>query len=251
MNPVVLIPAHRETLTSDEEASLRQCRRVLGHYDCRVLVPEGLALPEAFAGLKPVPFPSTRFSSIQNYSRLLLSAEFYDRFQEHDFMLICHLDAWVFRDELATWCAREFDYIGAPWGDAAFLHEPPWRKQIPAAARFPRLARLLYGQDFRVGNGGFSLRRISGFQRVLRHHAAEAGRWSTNEDMFWSIWGARLDARFRIAPETQAMRFALELEPRRYVRRMHGRLPFGCHAWKKYDPDFWASHIVVANDVIP
>jgi len=74
MKPVVLIPCHRAELTPDETASLAQCRRRLGHYDCRVLLPEGLAAPAAFAGLATERFPAPCFASIGSYSRLLLSA---------------------------------------------------------------------------------------------------------------------------------------------------------------------------------
>lgn len=249
MKPVVLIPCYQATLTPAETAALEQCRRLLGHYDCRVCQPEGLVLPKSFAGLQAECFPADRFSSIDSYNQLLLSAEFYERFQDWDYMLIYQLDAWVFRDELAEWCEQGFDYVGAPWRNAPFLREPRWRRQIPLVACFPWLARLLYRQDFRVGNGGFSLRRVSGFRRVLRDHAARATHWDTNEDVFWSFCAPRLDAHFRIAFEAQAMRFALELEPRYYVARMGGRLPFGCHAWQKYEPDFWTPHIEVPAGV--
>lgn len=45
----------------------------------------------------------------------MLSAEFYERFLAWDYILLCQTDAFVFRDELADWCARGYDYIGAPW----------------------------------------------------------------------------------------------------------------------------------------
>jgi hypothetical protein len=248
MKPVVLIPCYRSELSPAERISLRQCRHVLAAYDCKVILPEGLALPEAFAGLEPEYFPAGHFKSVQDYSCFLLNLEFYDRFRAYDYMLIYHLDAYVFRDELDFWCAQGFDYIGAPWGNAPFLGLPKMRKGLPWHARPLWLARWLYRQDFRVGNGGLSLRRIAAFQRVLQRHAPEAARWPWNEDVFWSLVAPVYDRQFRIPTETQAMRFALELEPRRYVDRMGGRLPFGCHAWERYDPAFWAPHISRAEE---
>jgi hypothetical protein len=243
MKPVVLIPCYQATLTPAETAALEQCRRLLGHYDCRVCQPEGLVLPKSFAGLQAECFPADRFSSIDSYNQLLLSAEFYERFQDWDYMLIYQLDAWVFRDELEDWCRQGFDYIGAPWGNAGFVEKYRRLRLIPRSSCFPWLSGLLYRNEFRVGNGGFSLRNIRAFLRVLRSNETAVSRWGGNEDLFWSFLGTQLDRSFRIAFEDRAMRFALELNPRAYVERMGGRLPFGCHAWQKYDPDFWGSFI--------
>jgi hypothetical protein len=158
-------------------------------------------------------------------------------------MLIYQLDAWVFRDELEDWCRQGFDYIGAPWGNAGFVEKYRRLRLIPRSSCFPWLSGLLYRNEFRVGNGGFSLRNIRAFLRVLRSNETAVSRWGGNEDLFWSFLGTQLDRSFRIAFEDRAMRFALELNPRAYVERMGGRLPFGCHAWQKYDPDFWGSFI--------
>ena len=240
---VVLIPCHKSTLSPDEEISARQTLRVLGPHECRVLCPAGLVLPEILAGLPAERLPAEYFQSVRDYSRMLLSQDFYDRFRDREFLLICQLDAYVFRDELDDWCGRGFDYVGAPWGDAPFLREPKLQRILPWTFRRPALARRLHRADFRVGNGGLSLRRVQAFRRVLRDHPDVALRWQKHEDLFWSLWAPVLAPEFRIAPEAEALRFAVELAPRKYVGLMDGRLPFGCHAWRRYDPEFWAPHI--------
>ncbi|MEI8122313.1 MAG: DUF5672 family protein, partial [bacterium] len=243
MKSVVLIPCYTPTLTQDDLVSLQQCRRVLSKHVCKVFLPEGMALPDAFDGLEAEYFPAHYFKSVENYNRLMLSLDFYERFRAYDYMLIHQLDAYVFRDELDDWCVRGFDYIGAPWGDAPLAQKKEFRKDFPWHSRNLKVARLLHAQDFRVGNGGFSLRRIQTFCRVLRRHASIAAQWTENEDLFWSLAAPVYDWRFRIPRETLARHFALEMEPRKYSDQMEGRLPFGCHAWDKYDPDFWAAHI--------
>ena len=240
MSCVVLVPCFKETLSAEERLSLAQCRRILGRYDIRIICPEGLLLPPECEGLKSEPFPASAFVSIDAYSRLLLSGEFYARFREWEHSLIYQLDAFVFRDELDDWCARGYDYIGAPWGSRDVLRHRHVREARPRVAQWPGLARLWYRRDFRVGNGGLSLRRIRSFCRVLETHGKFAAQWPGNEDLFWALFAPR---NFRIPCENEAMYFALELEPSRYVARMNGRLPFGCHAWEKYEPDFWAAHI--------
>ena len=77
-------------------------------------------------------FDPAYFTSIQGYNRLLLSTEFYQRFLGSAYLLICQLDVFVFRDELAGWVARGYDYVGAPWvsstaGQRPASTWPRWR----------------------------------------------------------------------------------------------------------------------------
>ncbi len=240
---VVLIPCHRSGLDPDEERAARQTLQVLGAHECRVVCPAGLDLPPLLAGLPAERLPPEYFRSVRDYSRMLLSLDFYDRFRDREYLLICQLDAYVFRDELHDWCGQGYDYIGAPWGDAPFLRNPKLQRLLPWTVRHPVLARRLHRCDFRVGNGGLSLRRVQAFRRVLRDHPGAAARWQKHEDLFWSLWAPVLAPEFRIAPEAEAMRFAVELAPRKYVGLQDGRLPFGCHAWRRYDPEFWAARM--------
>ena len=98
-------------------------------------------------GVKRV--PSRFFGSAAAHGALLVSGLFYDAFAEYEFILIHHLDAFVFSDQLGEWCARGFDYIGTPW--FTYDTDPP----------SPRFA----------GTGGFSLRRIAACRAVLHSRA--------------------------------------------------------------------------------
>jgi hypothetical protein len=58
------------------------------------------------------------------------------------------------------------------------------------------------------------------------------------EDLFWSFIAPRLHPAFSVAPPEIAIDFAWELYPREHYEQF-GQLPFGCHAWQRYDRAFW------------
>jgi hypothetical protein len=219
----VAVPYWGAPLGEEERISLRHLEAHLGGYD-RFAFSAGAALPGF--GLKR--FPRRFFRNPFAYSRLLLSKRFYEAFAAYDYVLVYQLDCLVFRDELREWCARGLDYVGAPWlpGPAApFVTEPA------------------------VGNGGFSLRRVQAFLGVLarlpRLHWLRADeRQRKHEDLFWSFGAPALDPGFRVASVEEALRFAFEVEPRRAFELAGGRLPFGCHAWARYDRAFWEPHLL-------
>lgn len=258
----VVVPRYRAALTPDEEQSLRQLCAVLSHHPLRFAMPESLRCPLP-ANARPVTFPDACFSSIQSYSALLLSRRFYDAFADFRYILIHQLDALVFSDRLAAWCHRGFDYVGAPWVGTDAAGAPVL---VPGC------------------NGGLSLRRIAAFQAVLRstrrHHTPGsyyrkymAGRtlwtqlwraprqcakllpirngaqacardFTSNEDIFWSRHATRFLPSFAVAPPAQAVAFAFEVQPRFCHAQNQHRLPFGCHAWARYDRAFWEPHLL-------
>ncbi|TLX73220.1 hypothetical protein E9993_15630 [Labilibacter sediminis] len=148
----IIIPIYKPKLTINEQASLEQCLKILGHYPIIFFAPEGLDKREynklvnkyLSVNVKFEFFNKGYFTSIKGYNKLLVSPKFYKRFKENEYILIYQLDAWVFRDELKYWCDKGYDYIGAPW--------------ISKKGN-----SLLSG----VGNGGFSLRKTSTMLEVL------------------------------------------------------------------------------------
>lgn len=244
----MVIVAYRPQLTPLEELSARQCLDVLGRHPVFVVAPEGLSLPPLLAGLQDVRFPAHHFTGITAYSALMLSQDFYRPFRDFRYMLIHQLDVFVFRDELLDWCARGYDYIGAPWLDETWPNEPDIRQGLPFWTR-SRLFRWLPPLDHRVGNGGFSLRKVDTMHRALgwlrRTRRAWGGR---NEDGFWSIalpecWWPW----YRVPPVSEALAFAFETTPSLCYERNGRRLPFGCHAWERFEPEFWHPHLAAAG----
>lgn len=265
----IVIPVYKDTLTEMERISFARCCEVLGKYPVSLVTPAGMdisAYREVAAHFPSVHlgqtvFDRSFFTSVQAYNRLMLSKPFYEAFREFAYMLVYQLDAYVFRDELAFWCSKGYDYIGAPW----------FRK----IWKFQSSTRL-----WAAGNGGFSLRKIDACLRILDYKGKfkPCSSWfrfhnsvllklkklpfgalkslpygntvdfyvavnRQTEDMFWAMDTAESYAGFRIAPVEEAIRFAFECHPS-FLYTLNGeQLPFGCHAWNRYEPDFWKRFI--------
>jgi len=253
----VVVPVYRSELTPTERISLTQCRRVLGHHPFRFVAPDDLQLPYRITGEVVERFPSEFFSGVEAYNRLMLSDQFYERFGDFDFILIHQLDAFVFRDELLEWCRRGFDYVGAPW----FIDSPvtlsPWLRFGQWMTRLRGL-RQADGTvpwimvEFAGGNGGLSLRRVSAMRRAL---ALDSQRVETyrrggrpplrNEDVYFTVEAnhGRIRPVVRVAPFPVALQFSMESDPETAFQLSGYLLPFGCHAWDRFQPEFWRPHI--------
>lgn len=264
-NLAIVIPVYKNELAWNEEISFRQTLRVLGSYPIIMVCPKSLELSayNAIAGhfnkmLFRESFKDGFFANIAGYNRLLLSEEFYQRFQRYDYILIAQLDTFIFRDELEKWCAKGYDYVGAP------LVGKSTDQTFDAA------------MPMRVGNGGLSLRRVQAYidyfqgkkhvftsQQIVRHISlwkkpytrifvwllmmlgwrntpkSVAAHWQYNEDDFWS--GVLDDSNYALSKPSplEALSFAFERFPSE-LYHLTKQLPFGCHAWKKYQyEEFW------------
>ena len=51
----------------------------------------------------------------QGYNEMMMSEKFYELFSDYEYILICHVDAWLFRNELVEWCRKGYDHVAAPW----------------------------------------------------------------------------------------------------------------------------------------
>jgi hypothetical protein len=251
----IVVPHYRSFLTEDEIASWKQLDRLLGHIPKIILLPESLKNSGLFSGSKKIYFPDSFFEYPYGYNRLLLRGDLYNLLKEFEYILIYQLDCLVFRNDLLDWCRKEFDYIGSPW----FMDENKKPTNIP----------------FSVGNGGFSLRKVSTALEVLstpvrrgslfpmphcrapqptglkwffwncvRRYRQHAGLWCVedelenyfeNEDVFWSFIAPQINRRYKVAPLEAALSFGMELNPRLCVQMNGGQIPFGCHAWWKHD----------------
>jgi hypothetical protein len=256
----VVVPVYREELGPDEQVAIRHLDRHLGSYDRYLLMPEGLRF--TIDGYRACRFPDRFFTSKHDYSRLLLTPGFYRAFSSYAYILIHQLDSLVLSDELRFWCARGHDYIGAVHtiGDLpphvgnggfslrkveSFLAVLTSRVRAvePRAywaanwADKPVLARLRAAPR----RGALHLRAFNDVRREIRRLDRTAHAWP--EDWFWSLEASRFWPDFRVAGNEDGDRFAFFGTPRETFART-GRLPFGCHAWTRFDRDFWEPHLL-------
>lgn len=212
----IIIPCFREYLTESEKISIQQCKKILSRYPMCIIQPDNLHLNiEELKGVEIETFDEKWFRSVQSYNELMLTKEFYMRFVDYEYILIYQMDAFVFQDELRTFCSLGYDYIGAPWLYGRFIYANGT------------------GGYYYVGNGGFSLRKVKSHLQIIEKDCPDE---HLNEDMFFS---SRAQKQFRVAPVDVALKFAFETTVRKCYEKNGRKLPFGCHAWQKYDFSFY------------
>ena len=265
----VVTPVARFPLTADEEISMRHVRKYLSAFDRYIIGPRNL--PKEFSDFTLKKFPSRYFKDRFAYNRLMLNERFYRAFAEYEYILIYQLDCLVFSSNLEEWCRRGWDYVGAPWlrnptkpdeglstvgngglslrrvsSALAVLHSTNLVEN-PAvlAARRGRYSKYVYDAL------GFIplLKRVFVMVKKLLHHvgyhnnarwvARQMVQYKYHEDHFWASEASKFVKDFRIPVPREALEFSFEMAPGYCLIKNSGRLPFGCHAWNKYDPKFW------------
>ena len=257
---VIIIPTHRPNLTADDKISLAHLKKYLHRFDTFFVIPNNIS-SKAFEsyGYKVKRVDNFFFGSIRKYSNLLLTKKFYEMFKDYDFMLIYQLDALVFSNEIEKWINSGYDYIASPWFKP-IIGYLSHKKGCPPTG----------------GNGGFALRNIQKSIKILDVVNESAKRTSKNiflrkiwfllailsgnshkiwlkapaldypfyEDGFWALEAPKYDPDYKIAPFKEALEFGFEKFPRKCFELNNRKLPFGCHAWKKYDEEFWKPYIL-------
>jgi Protein of unknown function (DUF5672) len=263
----ILIIIHKEQPSEFEKISILQCAKILNKRDIYFICPEGFN-GEIYRSLAP----SAVFHFIdpkwqKNYSmfnRMKVLPFIYERFRQYKYVLFYEPDAFVFEDVLDYWCSKNLDYMGAPWFENFDNKEGQ-------------------GEFLGVGNGGFSLRKIESHLKALKTFAwlvnprenwkfrmktgpkgltwfKHAGgflldyvirnnsykwlnKYQGHEDQFWGLSLSKKFEWFKVPDYKTAAAFAFEMQPHRLYILNNNQLPFGCHAWWKYDLDFWKPHI--------
>lgn len=230
---VVVTPVYKPLPSSTESAAIQQGRKMLNTYDRILVAPKGLDVSAYLSldkDLEVLYFDRKHFDGIKAYNQMLMSPFFYRAFEKYKYMLIYQTDAWVFRDELLDWANKGYDYIGAPW-----ISLPPLQKKP-----IIDLSKLMLGK---VGNGGFCLRNIKTHYWSALVFRPLSWIFSKNEDFFWCYIVRKLNPFYKVPDAKEALYFAFELAPSKSFESTNHQLPFGCHAWEKYEPEFWQSYI--------
>lgn len=238
----VIIPIYKQNLSQHEEFCLKRNITVLKNYPIITVAPEKLK-PKSDKKLEIDDieyFNDDYFKDIKGYNKLMLSKEFYSRFINYKYVLICQLDVFIFRDSLNEWCKMDYDYIGAPWiNKPFFLFQYVLLKAGVLSALQMLFTRNIYNT---VGNGGLSLRKVSTFLNSI-NQSKQSQIWKANEDIYWSFF-AKTNGRILKKPSArEAAKFCIELSPEKIMKKQNFNLPMGIHAWDKYNPEFWEQYI--------
>lgn len=265
---IVVPMPDRPELTRDERISLRHLAHYLPNHEKHLLVPAGSSW--RMPGFIRHEFPRRFFGSAANHGKLLMSPRFYREFEDSEFIFFHHLDSLVLSDRLDDWCGADYDWIGAPW---IRCRDSPWvrrdrvgnggcallrvskaigvlttrHRTRPStfwldlfACRAPRLlVRWIEAWERAMPTATLPARLMREWREVhdpARHHR--------NNDVFWSDLAVLYDPGFRVAPLQAGLEFAFEVSPRTCLDMNGGRMPFGCHAWTRYDRSFWEPHLL-------
>jgi len=266
----VIIPIYKQEPDINEIKSLKQCLKVLSTRTIIFICAPNLDCSNYQSvcylnniTFKKHTFDKKYFRSKEDYNSLCLEKKFYDAFVEYEFILIYQLDAWVFSDELNYWCSQNYDYIGAPF-------------PVDIEAKNEDVCFSV------VGNGGFSLRRISAIINVFNHKFSRIKKWSQlfsayeeriSNNPLWFVYCiirtigyrnsisylkkknwedhfffdvARLTSLIRLPDPKMALKFSFEYKPTASFAINGYNLPMGCHGWQWIENEvFWTKFILL------
>jgi Protein of unknown function (DUF5672) len=231
----IVIPIYKQEMSPSERISFERALKVFPENDIIMVSPKSLNLDNYLAlspKLKVHTFDDYFFKNIAGYNKLMLSARFYERFLNYKYILIYQLDAYVFENQLNYWENTNYDYVGSPW-----LIPPPI-----ASNKKPKV-NIQHWFVNRVGNGGLSLRKVKTHYWTMFFYWILIKFFPLNEDMFLGILMDFINPFFKKPKAMEALKFAFEMQPQKSFELNNHQLPFGVHAWEKYDPEFWKEFI--------
>lgn len=263
---VVVPRPNRSEFTSDEQISLNHLVHFLGRYDKYLVVPESLEME--LPGFRIKKFDNKYFGSIKAHRNLMLSEKFYRSFIEYKYILIYHLDALVLSDQLEEWCNKDFDFIGAPWikhKDAPYFGNPVYEGKVGNAGfalkKINSFLRVLTSKKYAIEpkahwekyyaskKGATKLfylhKRLIKYVLPFNNVKLDVARFTNlSEEIFWVTRAKHYYPEFKFPSVETALRFAFECVPRYCFEINNHKLPFGCHAWQRYDSDFWEPYLL-------
>lgn len=265
----VVTPVVKFPLSAEEEISMRHLREYLGGFDRYIIGPK--SLPKEFSDFTLLEFPIYYFKSRFGYNRLLMKENFYRAFSDYEYILIYQLDCLVFASSLEEWCGKGWDYVGAPWlrdtrdptkgfsavGNGGFsLRRVQSALEVLTSTQFledPQILGLKTGHRSKIVYERLEsrphLKRMIvvgktflhqwGYHNNVRWLVRKTADDKSHEDLFWAYEARKVVRDFCIPDPSRALEFSFELAPRHCFQVNSRRLPFGCHAWSKYDREFW------------
>ena len=235
---ITIIPIYKKKLSPLEEYSLKYSLKFIDNKNSVFICPFDLDKAYYFKNFPEVLFHEYNncfFESIRDYNRLMLSKDFYSNYLSFDYILILQTDAIILKNELDKWINLNYDYIGAPWPE-----------KFKLLLSYDAFNKKNYMVEASVGNGGFSLRSVKGVIRLIDEFPEAIDFFKetgSSEDLFFATYG--LGSKYFNTPnEIIASLFSLELQPQKYFELNGNQLPFGGHAWWKYDINFWIDKFV-------
>ncbi len=271
---VVLIPTHKEVPSDSEVEVLKHNARMLAAYPIEIVLPDDCSPTwyETFFAESGVDgrvrlVDSAYFGSIAAVNRMGMDPNFYRLFRRFEFLLICHLDAWIMHSAIDEWLDSPYDFIGAPLFLPADRRRHFSRGMAPIggngglslrrveacirtlegfkpAWNIPRIAQALI---FLARNGQLRLASpLLRFLRQLRGRDWVASCRTVNlyEDVFFTVVAPLCGDPIRIPPSRDALRFACEVNYELIQKEiLIDEPPLGVHGFNKYVAENYFDHV--------
>lgn len=178
-------------------------------------------------------FDDEYFRSTIDYSKLLKEQDFYNRFNDYEYVLIYQTDCWAINfSSLQEWLLQGFDYVGAP----IIANKQHW-PSMPCC-----------------GNGGLSLRRVSSFIKYtsdegLRKQLDKNEIYHRYEDVYFCE-GVSQYLYIDMPSWEECAEFAWDMNPDVLdnVHKFDWQNIIGCHAWTKNIP-YWHDKLDIPKEV--
>ena len=247
----IIVPAYRK-LTVTERAALVQIAKTLkDKTNVFLMRPERLDISEhmsIFPEMQDLCLDDKWFESTATYSQLLVRDWFYKMFSQYEYMVILQLDVWLVKDDISEWCDRGYDYIGAP----IQVNTAGWHNfRVDAEGNTIVTPK--------IGNGGFSLRKIDTFIELTDLDGYIAKRYNITEEtisriIYEDLWFCDVLAEYYDLERPgfmEAFKFAMDMNPDITENNFEVKeLPTGIHAFDKNIP-FWKERIpeLAAKDI--
>lgn len=264
----IIIPLPNKTSFSEaEKISVQHLITFLGKYDKYFVIAENFKSQHIeLDGFQAKRFPDKFFGSILAHNKLLTNKLFYKAFSKYKYILMYHLDSLVFSDKLLYWCEKDFDCIAPPWlkADSPWLDKsgvgnggfslrkvesmiklysskkywhPPAVMAKKSAEKVKSIGWLIYPFAWLT----FKIRWFNNINLHLKKYLLQ--KWSA-EDRFIAVHGNHYYPELKIASVDEALKFAFEKNPKESFLLNDEEMPFGCHAYERYDFAFWEPHLI-------
>lgn len=177
----IVIPIYKKELDCTENLSLdRLIKQIEGKkYKVYLVKPESLdctnyhKLINNRIKVENICFNDDYFKDIHGYSQLCLNYEFYNKFSSFEYIYIYQLDCYLLNDNLEFWTQFDYDYIGGPI--------------LSTGAGWDTLDKKTNKWEPKVGNGGFSLRKISTFKELTDPNGEFRNHYKITDDILSKV----------------------------------------------------------------
>lgn len=251
---------HKKKINSYEKICLKQINNKFKDIDKFVVTFNNEEIEKLidkfFFKFKKIFFNRKYFKSTLTYNKLCSSIEFYEKFTDYKYILICHLDTYVNYNNINQYIKLDYSYIGAPSAYKSFFD----KKKLTRVKLFC--------------NGGFCLRKVDHFLMVLKSNKLKlpinkyifydfiksrknftnfiklffqtlaqtsrsrgsyfAEKFYANEDVFWSYYAKFFYENFHIPNKSTCLNFAFDGNPSFFFQKNNNKIPMAFHGYYEY-----------------